>query len=345
MAGSPNDAVAAAVDQIRITDPDRPVQIPAGLRALLDRVLDQKHASEKPALLFLLSYKLLNPHWDLRRVPTGWRPADKILCGLLTELSLTLHGNITAYGENLGIKGGADKYDLFDRPLLGGALKALADEPSMIRLAFEYVAWRFRASFREPLRIEPLSPDELTYTKALTKADNLLLTESGGHLPQFLVAALLRAFHSQWKTGLHIVTHHPHASDTSDRVAGDVEVQRPDGRVVEAYEVTVRPDWKNRRQDLLKKMQKHGLGRYHVLCLIPERDGELATPEALHNYMSPLGQDISVVDIRAFVADQLMGLTRDMRAAAFAYLEAFIRDPKLCGVPELERKLKQILEG
>jgi hypothetical protein len=339
-------AVQRALGEVREVNArgDAP-SIGSEVKRLLDAVLDRTiPASDKPALLFLLAYKAENPNWILSKVPTGWRPADKVLCTALTEMNLTLHGNITAYGENMGIKGDAAGYNLFGRKRLGDALKYLEAHPPDVLPALRYVAWRFRRSYRAPVKIAALSPKDLTYTRALAKAAKLVVEESGGHFPQFLVAGLLRAFHLQWGTGRDVATHHPHAADTSDRFAGDIEEVDEDGQVLDAYEVTVRPDWKNRRPDLLKKMRKFSLSRYTVVCLIQPQDPDLSSPAARHRYMAPLGQDIAVVDIRAFVESLLTTLTRENRAAAFRYLEEYIQDRDLCGIPDLVDKLKRILE-
>jgi hypothetical protein len=344
--GSPAEAIALALSQIEEADPALPPEgLDPPLESLIDLVLDRTiPASDKPALLFLLAYKVLNPDHDISAIPRGWRPADKQLCAALTEGGYTLHSNVTAFGENMGTKGQADRYNFFERPRTGQVLEYIANYRGQLAPALSYIAWRFKKSHTPPVRIEPLGSDELTFTRAYAKAHKLIFTESGGHFPQFLVAALLRALHEQWGTQLRVVTHHPHASDTSDRTAGDLELFDERGEIVDAFEVTIRPDWKNRRPDLLKKMAAFGLSRYHVICFF-EGDVQLSNPESLDAYMSELGQDISVVDIRAFTASTLMSLTRQNRVRVFELLEGYIRDRQLSGVPEYVAKLKQIVEG
>jgi hypothetical protein len=256
-----------------------------------------------------------------------------------------LHENITSFGENMGSKGNAAGFNLFERPRLGLALRYFQDHPREVGSALAYVAQRFKDSFREPVGIAAPGADDLIFTKALKIADELIYTDSGGHFPQFLVAGLLKAFHEQLETGLVVRTNHPNASDKFGGAAGDVEVATADAsKVLEGYEVTVRPDWKNRKPDLLKKMRAFGLLEYNVICLMEGEDAGLADPGKLHEYMAELGQDISVVDIRAFAAVMLQLLDRDHRKQAFAHVEEYVRDPKLSGVPEYVERLKAILE-
>jgi hypothetical protein len=345
MAGTATEAVQLSLREIELALATVAPQIQEDLKGLIDAVLDRPTpASDKPALLFLLAYRQLNDSHDLRRIPVGWRPADKHLCAALTQLGYTLHSNITAFGENMGAKGNAPEFDLYGRARTGAVLRTLSDRPAEIGVALKYVAWRFKRSFSPPVEIAPLSPDALTFTRAFRKVHALLLTESGGHFPQFLVAAVLRTFHERWNTGHYVLTQHPHASDKSGSAAGDVEIVNTDGTVVEAYEVTVRPDWVNRRPDILKKMARANLSSYHVLCLT-DVDPRLSTPESLDVYMSEMGQDISVVDVRAFLATHILGFSREMRKRVFEHLEKYIRDPKVSGVPEYIELLKHVLES
>ncbi len=91
-------------------------------------------------------------------------------------------------------------------------------------------------------------------------------------------------------------------------------------------------------------MQRFSLSRYTVVCLIQPQDTDLSPPAALHRYMAPLGRDIAVVDIRAFVESLLTSLTRPGRVAAFRYLQEYVQNRDLCGIPDLVDRLKRILE-
>jgi hypothetical protein len=340
-------AVVRALGQIDASQPAAFIPISTTARDYIEEVLrSTKNDSDKVALLYFLAYKDEVPGWDLKRVPPGWRPHDKRLAAGLTERQLTLHGNITSPGENMGIKGNAAGFDLFARPRLGEALRYFQSHPSEVRAGLAYIAQRFKDSYRERVAIAGPGPDELVYTEALRLAHKLIFADSGGHFPQFLVAGLLKALHEQHGTGLLVRTYHPNASDKSGGAAGDVEIATPDGEaVLEGYEVTVRPDWKNRRPDLLKKMQRFGLGQYNVICLLEGEDATLADPDRLHEYMTGLGQDIAVVDIRCFTAIVLQLLDREHRKRVFLLVEKYVRDPKLCGVPEYIERLGTILEG
>ena len=342
----PNDAVTLALRCIDESNNNHQVTISAAAKVAVDAVLDsKKNNSDKVALLFFLAYKKLEPNWDCKSVPRGWRPADKVLAAGLTDRDLTLHGNITSPGENMGIKGQAAGFDLFRRNNLGPALQYVYTHPKDVEPLLRYVACRFKASYNKPIAIAGPGPRELVFTRAYQIAHRLIFADSGGHFPQFLVASLLASRFDQWDIALMVSSYHPNASDTFGRAAGDVEVRDQADRVVDAYEVTVRPDWKNRRPDLLKKMAAFGLPRYNLLCLIEPGDVQLGSPDTLHSYMSELRQDIAVLDIRAFAAASIQDLDREHRRRAFELLEKMVRDPKLCGIPKLISDLKAILES
>ena len=347
MSASPQTAaVTRALAQIDAGRAEASKSLSTAARKVLNAVLDSKrNASDKAALLYLLAYKLEVPDWNLRRVPPGWRPADKVLAAGLTERGLTLHSNITSFAENMGIKGNASEYDFFkQRPRLGPALEHFDRHANEVPAAFAYVAQRFKESYHAPVQISSPGPDELVYTAALDIANRLIAANSGGHLPQFLVAGILKAFHRQFNTAFDVRTYHPNASDQSGHAAGDIEVVNAAGEVVAGFEVTVRPDWKNRRPDLVKKMRAFGLRSYNVVCLIAAEDPDLGDPARLHRYVKELGQDIAVADIRAFVAIMLQSLDREHRKIAFGYVEEYVRDPRLCGIPGIVEEFKSIME-
>lgn len=343
---APLSAVALALDCVDLPDTAAAATLPGLGQQFIDAILGStRNNSDKVALLFLLAYKSGVPSWNIGKLPQGWRPADKHLAGGLTVRALTLHGNVTSPGENMGSKGNAAGFDLFKRPRLGDALSYFQSNPHHVLAGLHYVAARFKASYRPPVTIKAPASGALVYTRALVIAHRLLHAESGGHFPQFLVAALLRALHESLGTGLRVSTQHPNAADEVSKAAGDVELVATDNKVVDAFEVTVRPDWKNRRQDLLTKMRKAGLSRYNLLCIIDPDDPDIGDVSTRHAYMQELGgYDIAVVDIREFVAVVLQQLPLQGRKAVLTYLEEYIKDPKLSGIPNLIDALKAIIE-
>jgi hypothetical protein len=122
----------------------------------------------------------------------------------------------------------------------------------------------------------------------------LLSLPTLGHVQQFVVAALLTVHRRRHQ--IVVKTHHPHGSDASDETAGDIEEFHED-RLVRAYEVTVRPDWKNRVSNFQRKMDKYGLKKYVIIAGDVNADEELADPERLIAFLQDYERDIAVVDI------------------------------------------------
>jgi len=201
-------------------------------------------------------YWLQDPGWDRKGVPVGVRGkfGDKKLSEELTNRYITLHDAITAFGENLGWKGNVRAFNLEEDSRFNSFLAQVADaDPSERQKIADYLAQRFAESKRERAPLPPVAADVLTFTRARTLFYTLLGTPTGGHIQQFLIAALLHQFRQRY--GFLIRTHHPDASDKSDETAGDIEELR-DGLLIRAYEVTVRPDWKNRISNLNIQLQE-----------------------------------------------------------------------------------------
>lgn len=190
-----------------------------------------------------------------------------VLSNELSKRSLTLHSNITAFGENLGWKGDVDKVDLTTESHFSDWVAAVADadEEEQIRIA-DYFASCFAQSrvVLEPL--PPVASDVLTFARAKELFYSVLNLPSNGYIQQFLIAALLHEFREN--QGIDVVTHHPNASDTFDGSAGDIE-ERAEGQLIRAYEVTMRPDWQSRISDFKAKMDAAGLDKYTIIAATP----------------------------------------------------------------------------
>src|SRR5690606_10933449 len=130
----------------------------AAHRRACDAVLGDRSASARVAGLFLAFYRLADPSWSLQNVPTGTRGkyGDKRLSDELSKRSITLHSNITAFGENLGWKGDVDKVDLTTESHFADWVAAVADADGeeQVRIA-DYFASRFAQS---RVVLEPLPP-------------------------------------------------------------------------------------------------------------------------------------------------------------------------------------------
>ncbi|MFK3777914.1 hypothetical protein [Agrobacterium sp. NPDC089420] len=236
---------------------------PAAARASMDGQLGHGSNSVRLASLFFAFYSTVDPEWDCNSIPTGLRGqyGDKRLATQLGLRDITLHNAITAFGENLGWKGNVAnsrlqndaRFDAFSRVL--GRLGA----PGRMACA-NYMAARFAESRKVIPPLPPVADDILTYARARSLFYSLIDIPSEGNIQQFLVAALL--FVHRQRYGYEIKTHHVHASDRFDTTAGDIE-EMLNGDLVRAYEVTVRPDWKNRVGDFRKKNGPREFAQIH----------------------------------------------------------------------------------
>lgn len=130
--------------------------------------------------------------------------------------------------------------------------------------------------------------------------------------------------------GHEIKTHHAHASDKYDDTYGDIEEFR-DGTLIRAYEVTVRPDWKNRVTDFRAKMDAAGLTKYVIFASNINSDDELAQPANMLRFLEPYGRDIAVVDILDVIHVFTAELTARELRDAVNQTHSYLSSPKLCG--------------
>lgn len=135
------------------------------------------------------------------------------------------------------------------------------------------------------------------------------------------------------RNGITVRTHHPHASDTFDNTAGDIE-EFYDERLLMAYEVTVRNDWKNRLPDLQKKAAKGNLAKYILIAKGVTGDKQLYPADALVTFSSNLPFDLAIVDIDEFFRVFCAELNKDELVAAFNKAYELLCEPKLSGKHE-----------
>jgi len=309
--------------------------IPPRVQAVFDRAVEAEKGSVRLASAFFVFYALDDPTWDRRRVPIGIRGkyGDKLLSAELTRRHVTFHGAITAFGENLGTKGAVRSFRLStDRRFsaLFAGLKSLSKKEH--KLLSEHVAWRLYESRAIPKALPALPERYLTYSRALLLAERLLAVRSEGHIQQFLVASFL--FVHRRRYGHEIATHHPHASDKFDGTAGDIEEFR-DGKLIAAYEVTVRGDWQNRLPDFLKKMQAGQLSKYAIFSSGVRDNAKLSPAASLVTFTEKLPMDLAIVDIRDFFSVFCAELSQNERVEAFNKAYEFLTTPKLCGRVDL----------
>lgn len=318
---------------------------PSNIQGILSTQLDNSGGSVRLASIFLTAYSLVEPGWDYRSVPIGIRGqhGDKRLAGALTERHVTLHKNITAFGENLGWKGNVRSFDLSNDPRFSSYLKEISKFSTPQREALlNHAVWKLSESRIVPKALPPLPSSYLSYVRCLDLCERILDIPSEGHIQQFLVAAFLEVHRKRY--GHTIATHHPHASDTFDGTSGDIEEFR-DGTLVAAYEVTVRNDWKNRLSDFGKKSRKGNLSKYIIIASNVRSDAHLYPAASLMNFLSNLDYDLAVIDIEDFFSVFCAELRREELAAAFNLAYEHLVDNKLCGRQDFQEAYKAITDA
>ncbi|WP_316214611.1 hypothetical protein [Bradyrhizobium sp. SZCCHNR2035] len=315
----------------------------AKLRAALDAQLSHGSNSVRLASLFLVFYSTLDEKWDFNSLPTGMRGqfGDKRLATELGLRNVTLHNAITAFGENLGWKGNVSAVRLENDARFDGLSKAFFRVSLEERKrAADYMAARFAESRQMIRPLPPVGDDVLTYVRARQLFYSLNEIPSEGNIQQFLIAAIL--FVHRARHGYVIRTHHVHASDKFDTTAGDIE-EFLNGDLHRAYEVTVRPDWKNRVGDFRAKMDAAKLKKYTIIASNVLNDEELAEPASMLRFLQPYGRDIAVVDIREFVDVFAMELTADELRRAVNQTYSFLTSPSLCGRADIIARFSSVV--
>jgi hypothetical protein len=204
----------------------------------------------------------------------------------------------------------------------------------------DYLAQRFAESRMIATPLPPVPADLLTFARAKLLFYRLLETNSEGHIQQFLIVALLREFRR--KQSIEVTTHHPHAADTFDRSAGDIE-ERHEGRLVRAYEVTVRNDWQNRISGFKQKMDDFGLSKYIIIASHINTDREWAEPARMALKLEPYGRDIAVIDIRDVINFFAAELTPGELRAVVNQVYEYLCNPRLSNRQEFKDSYQQIV--
>jgi hypothetical protein len=337
-------AVQAAIDRIdRFLGGEPLNKVPSKeVRAVADAQLGMP-PSTRLATLFFAFYALEDLDWDCDTLPTGLRGkwGDKRLANELSVRQLTLHNAITAFGENLGWKGNVTAVRLSNHQRfseLSAAMKNfdVGQKSSMA----DYMAARFAESQAIIAPLPPVGAGVLTFARARLLLYRLISEPSEGNIQQFLVAGILKVHRARF--GIDVRTHHVHASDKFDATAGDIEELR-DGELIRAYEVTVRPDWKNRLSDFRAKMDGSGLTKYTIIASDVSSDEDLAAPAQMLKFLEPYGRDIAVIDIYDFMNVFAAELSsKELREAVNASYQLLV-EPKLCGRPDILTKYRVIV--
>lgn len=318
-------------------------------RRACDTLLENQAASVRTATLFLMFYWLEEPTWDRDEVPIGVRGeyGDKLLCEELTQRNITLHGPIVAYAENLGWKGNvaAKNLHLLKDTRFNGFLNAVADaagHPDLVKKIADYMAQRFAESKTEPKPLPPVGPEVLTFVRAKQLFHTLLGVKTEGYIQQFMIAALLYEYRRRHT--IEIKTHRPHAADRYDETAGDIE-EWHEGRLIRAYEVTVRDDWQNRISGFKTKMGKYGLSKYIIIAANINTHVEWSVPAKMALKLEPFGQDIAIVDITDVINFLCAELTPTELRGAVNQAYVYLSDRKLSGKAEFKDAYLEAVRG
>jgi len=315
----------------------------AEYRGAVDKVIAKKSASVRTMLLFLMFYRLEDKNWNLSDVPIGMRGkyGDKRLCEALTERSLTLHNNITAWGENLGTKGGVRTFDLLKDERFKDFLLVIkeATREEQINIA-NYFAYKFAESRKISTPLPPLPEDLMTFVRAKTLFYRLLDLQSEGHVQQFLIAALLQIFRA--KQNIEVKTHHPHASDKFDNTAGDIE-EYAQKRLIRAYEVTMRDDWQNRISGFAQKMQRFHLDKY-IIIASNINNSEWAQPANMALSLNRYNHDIAVIDIQDVIHFLSAELTAQELRSVINQTYMLLANPNLSNRHDFIEAYRSIVE-
>lgn len=315
----------------------------AEIRNRLQNFFETQRGSVKLAGAFLLAYSLVDNEWNRDTIPTGIRGkyGDKALSSELTRRYVTFHDKITAFGENLGWKGNVESRTLSGDKRFEGFLPILGLNDDMRKVVLNYICSLIAESRVIPAALPPLPDNYLTYARSVSIFTSLINTPSEGHIQQFLVAAIL--YKHRQRYGIKVQTHHPHAADKFDDTCGDIE-EFLDGTLINAYEVTVRPDWKNRLPDLREKMQKAGLKKYVLIASGISTDGVLSDPRKLIEFTEDAGFDLAIVDIFEFVRVFCSELKAQEVKEVISKCYEYLLDEKLCGRHEIISSYKGVVD-
>lgn len=318
---------------------------PKHLRDNIHQHLEPQGGSARLAALFLLAYSVIEKSWDFSSIPVGIRGkfGDKKLAAELTIRHITFHKNITAFGENLGWKGNVKNFTLETDPRFKNFIEIIKNENFNSRMnMLSYLCSEAVDGRIIPKALPNLSDNYLTYSRALLLFLKLCNIPSEGHIQQFVVASILSVHRK--KFAAEIITHHPHASDKFDNTCGDIE-EFLDGQLINAYEVTVRDDWKNRLPDLQEKMHKGKLKRYVLIASNVRGDSQLSSPEELIKFTTKSNFDLAIVDLEDFIRVFCSELKAKELREALNLAYEFLINPKLCGRNEFIESYKKIVDS
>lgn len=292
---------------------DRAV-LPAEKATLLDAVLTDSRASYRDGLIVQLGFGLEGglAAGGYTRRPDGARGVAKGIGILLAERHIA--GVRDAY-QNIGKN--TDQLARGNVPAFDQALRWLDEATDPERAAaFRYVLAQVSLTARNVLPEPDLDRSALTFHRCVVFLHALLAVPSGGAYQQYAVAACLEAVIEEAGQGgvggLRVETKRLNATDAASRVAGDVQILRGN-RVEEAFEVTAN-DWRTKVAAAVVSLRQADLQRIHIVASV-----EASFPDH-SDALARAGEDVTVIDVAAFLRTLVATMRKPARAAALIRL-------------------------
>lgn len=296
-----------------VMEPLVPADLRADIQAVLDSYTSNTKKSYRSALVVQLGYGLAaDEPMDLTQRPSGSRGATGVAGrtgSLLKEHHVATvpdsHQNIAKNNPNMA----RGNFPAFDNVL------RWASEPERtkdeLRAVFDYACCSIARTARPVSPMPDVDQGKLTFAAVMTLFNEMLEAKSGGAHEQYIVAALLEADAGQSATEQYVETKNINTSDKSARSPADVQLKRK-GRVDEAFEVTAN-EWTEKTSPGSEKIRAFDLSRLHVVARVSDYTSMLKE-------LGKQADDISVLEVRGFVATYAARLLRPWRAAALKRL-------------------------
>jgi len=270
--------------------------------AAVKEVLSLSQLSYRDAVLIVLAYKLEDPSLSALLRQEGGRSVAQDVGDLFKAHSIPFvkdaFQNIAKNTRQLA-RGNVPAFD---------DLLAWIDAQGLDVLAqcFDFACADVAATSRPVPPLPDLGVARFSFARTMDLIRELLATPSQGAYEQFIVAALLDAYHRYLDDHNLVNTKSLNASDLSAGTAGDVEVVQRQ-RVLDAYEVTTN-QWRTKLRDIDDKAAARDLSRIHIVSSDVRGVEELAhTGTAI---------DVSVLDLEQFAATLVHFMSKEYRAEA-----------------------------
>ncbi len=251
-------------------------------------------------------------HLDVTKRHTGARGAKGVAgrCGKYLKdkhvaASVDAYQNIAKNADTL-TRGNFAEFDAF----LKWASKP-ARTKDELRAALKYACLRIAQTARPVKSLPEIDGAKLSFAAVMELFEGMFQAPSGGAHEQFIVAALMHARVAQGGGKQRVETKRLNASDQSSSSAADVQL-KTETRVDEAFEITANA-WTEKLEGAAQTIRAHDLSRLHILAKVDDFPGMI-------NLLKQRQDDISAIDLRAFVSVLVAELRRQYRATALQRL-------------------------